>query len=203
MKKFIFLFFFLNPNTSKCQYLSISSNIGIALGETKLIKKNMLVGGMQFGYIKKLNQTSEITFSVGQSVINFDYYDQNLNSVYNERKFITIPIILTKNINYFKSDKFNLNIGIGLIGNWCYKDIRETKNILYTSKTKIKNTGISAGFLFDLSIKYKLNKITYISVSLQPQVDVLTKYKSEDNKINLKKNLLNFSYIIDIKKNKK
>ena len=202
MKKTIFLTLFMCASNfnSKAQALKVATNFGIALGETKFTKKNILYSEVQVGYEIMLGKEYYFNFSIGQSAISFNYYDQNFNSVYNDRTFITIPVLVNKNFHNTHSGKFNLYGGIGVSGSWCFKDRKKIKNFQTSTTTVIKNTGFNISLLFEGGIHILLSPKTSLNVSLQPQFDVFTSYTNKLDEIKLIKNLLSFSYRLNINK---
>jgi hypothetical protein len=184
----------------KAQSVKVSSSYGLALGETKFTKKNALYSDIQVGYEITLEKGYYLSFSIGQSSIGFDYYDQNFNSVYNDRTFITIPVLVYKDFHNTHSGKINLYGGIGASGSWCFRDRKKIKNFQTSTTILIKNTGFNISVLFEGGAHILLSPKTSLNISLQPQIDVFTSYTNELNEIKLIKNLLSFSYRLSINK---
>lgn len=196
MKKIVLLYLFAYCliEETKSQGLKVTSNLGIVLGETKFLKKNMLYSELQISYEHLLSKEYGLSIGIGQSSISFDYYDQFVNSIYNDRTYLNVPIILTKNFKSETPKKIILNAGIGVVSSWCLKDRKTIKSFQGSTKEVLKNTGFNFSILFEVGSQYFINQNSSIKISLQPQVDIITIYSNEMEKIMLIKNLFSFSY---------
>lgn len=130
------IIFIILPVSALNQNLRLMIGTGIALGETKFLKKNMFYTESMVGYEQKLKKNILLTFSVGTSSVSFDYYDTTGSAVYNERLYLNVPIGIKFHTNSFSDNKSSFYIGFGITPNWCWKDKSTIKNFQSLSVQK-------------------------------------------------------------------
>jgi hypothetical protein len=181
------------------QNLRLSTGGGVALGETQFLKKNMLYSEFLIGYGLVAKKGIELSLSAGLSGVSFDYYDQSFNSVYNDRTFITIPMIIRKYNDSNNSGRISFCYGIGVSGSWSLKDRKKIKTS-QSSVTSVENyTGFNFCISTELGVNYKINKSSFFTLSLKPQVDIFTNYSDNLNKIEIIKNMIDLAYVVSLR----
>jgi len=180
MKKIFVFNLLLMPCIVFAQEIKLSSGIGYSILKTHNMKKNALVTSTSIGGEFILKEFWYLNTMIGIQTARFEYSPGLDTSIYVSKYFLHLPVSIK---NYYPvSKKISLFADLGASFGYEFS----TKNEISTTNTynKISNhkSGLNIGAIINIGLKTQITTKTFVDISLNSQVDMLSFYKSDTDK---------------------
>ncbi len=188
MRKIFFTFLLSIPVVGISQEFRLATLGGVATGTNAQEKRLMLCYGQLLQYEFPSHHKLYFNIGVGWGKLTFNKQDATLKTYFNKISYLQLPLQLRKYILLKKDAKFFIDFGA--IGNYYYKNVRESLDPEMKETTSLEN--INLGYCGGLGYKNLLSKKFGFEFGIHFQNDLLK--WNDTNPLKANKMQLYFSF---------
>ncbi|MBC7935973.1 MAG: hypothetical protein H7Y86_11540 [Rhizobacter sp.] len=174
------------------QQLSLSGQVGYAIGETKNWKKFMLLTGGSAGIEWELNRMKALKIGIGTGMLSFSSKNDTGVSVFTKKSMLVLPVSIIKKYTITRTTIAYMEFGIN--NSLYFREKRETFSPSGKITEKLNSTIFNVGGLVGVGLLTPISSRWNFGVAIGGHFDVFSFYKKAGEKFKSSSNIINTSF---------